>query len=54
MVVAANGTLNLTTTGGSSPVIPLSGTATTDVSATPTLAFETIKHGTHESAGYYG
>jgi sugar lactone lactonase YvrE len=42
-----SGTLTLTTNGGSSPVLPLSGTATTDVSETPTsLAFGTITHGT--------
>lgn len=42
-----SGTLTLTTNGGSSPVIPLSGTATTDVSVSPTsLSFGTITHGT--------
>jgi hypothetical protein len=41
------GTLTLTTNGGSSPVIPLTGTATTDVSVSPTsLAFGTIAHAT--------
>lgn len=41
------GTLTLTTNGGSSPVIPLSGTCTTDVSVSPTtLAFGTITHAT--------
>jgi hypothetical protein len=42
-----SGTLTLTTNGGSSPVLALSGTCTTDVSASPTsLAFGTITHGT--------
>jgi hypothetical protein len=42
-----SGTLSLTTNGGSSPVLPLSGTATTDASVSPTsLAFGTITHGT--------
>jgi hypothetical protein len=47
-VGAASGTLTLTTNGGSSPAISLTGTATTDVSVTPptTLAFGTITHGT--------
>jgi len=49
-VGAASGTLTLTTNGGSSPVLPLTGTATTDVSATPNpLAFGTITHGTTKS-----
>jgi len=42
-----SGTLTLTTNGGSSPVIPLSGTALTDASVSPTsVAFGTITHGT--------
>jgi len=42
-----SGTLTLTTNGGSSPAIPLTGTCTTDVSVTPTtLAFGTITHAT--------
>jgi hypothetical protein len=41
------GSLTLTTNGGSSPVLPLSGTATSDVTVTPaTLAFGTITHAT--------
>jgi hypothetical protein len=46
-VGAAAGTLTLTTNGGSSPALALSGTATTDVSVSPTsLAFGTISHTT--------
>ncbi len=42
-----SGTLTLTTNGGSSPVIPLSGTCTTDVSVSPTaLPFGTVTHAT--------
>jgi hypothetical protein len=42
-----SGTLTLTTNGGSSPVIPLSGTCTTDVSVSPTtLPFGTVADGT--------
>jgi hypothetical protein len=42
-----SGTLTLTTNGGSSPAIPLTGAATTDVSISPTsLAFGTISYGT--------
>ncbi len=46
--VATNtGTLTLTTNGGSSPVIPLSGTGTSDVSVSPTtLPFGTVADGT--------
>jgi hypothetical protein len=41
------GSLTLTTNGGSSPVIPLTGTAASDVTVTPTtLAFGTITHAT--------
>jgi sugar lactone lactonase YvrE len=41
------GTLTITTNGGSSPTVALSGTATSDVSISPTsLAFGTIKHAT--------
>jgi len=44
-------TLTLTTNGGSNPAISLSGTATTDVSATPNpLNFTTITHGTTETS----
>lgn len=41
------GSLTLTTNGGSSPVIPLTGTALTNASVTPTsVAFGTITHAT--------
>jgi len=47
-VVGANSaTLTVTTNGGLNPIIPLSGTATSDVSVSATtLAFGTITHGT--------
>lgn len=42
-----SGTLTLTTNGGSSPVIPLSGTCTSDVTVSPsTLSFGSVTHGT--------
>ena len=50
-VGAASGTLTLTTNGGSSPAISLTGTATTDVSAPPNpLDFATISHGTTKTS----